>query len=101
MDETNKNNGLCYSTYVEKVKTKDWTIERYALVHDNDEDKIYESLVNTIRWKKEFGILDRTDQDFPKEVFQIHYNVVYERDKEGRKLIFCYLKYLKSTETFR
>ena len=86
---------------MEKIKAKDWTIERYALVHDNDEDKIYESLVDTIRWKKEFGILDRTDQDFLREVFQIHYSVVYERGKEGRKLIYCYLKYLKSTETFR
>lgn len=69
---------------VERVRTEEWQVKRFLLRYDHNEDKAFEAMLAALQWKKEFGIHDRTDQDFPRELYEITMLEVCGRDRQGR-----------------
>ena len=88
---------IYYQSDYEKIKAETWPIERYVLVHKN-EDASLQALIKTMKWRKEFGVLDRTDADFPQEVYQTLGMFPYGKDKEGRDLLMGIPKYHHKTD---
>jgi len=82
--EYEANGELYHEVDVQRVRSDDWQIERFAVEHGLNEDAAYEALVRALKWKKEFGIHDRTDHYFPKEYFEWSETQTYGRDREGR-----------------
>ena len=91
------NPSIYYESDYEKIKAETWPIERYVLVHKTENASI-EALIKTMKWRKEFGILDRTDADFPQEVYQLLGLFMYGKDKEGRDLLMTVGKYHHKTD---
>ena len=77
--ESDKNS--YYESDVERVKRDDWSIKRFALVNKDEEDATAIALVRAMKWRKEFGVLDRQDKDFPKEIYQLLAIVPYNKGK--------------------
>ena len=90
--EYESNPSLYYQSDCQKIKTELWPIVRYVLVHKTENASL-QALIKAMKWRKEFGILDRTDADFPQEVYQTLETFVYGKDKEGRDLLMGICKY--------
>ena len=84
LDEVSANPSLYHEIDVNRVKTQEWQVKRFLLDQDNDEDKAFNALVAAMKWKKEYGIHDRTDQYFPKELWELVAVEVNGKDREGR-----------------
>ena len=84
--ESDKNS--YYESDVEKMKTNDWSIERFALVNKEKEDATLNALVKAMKWRKEFGLLDRQDTYFPKEMYQLLITVPYNKGKSINLIIY-------------
>ncbi|XP_054155718.1 motile sperm domain-containing protein 2-like [Oppia nitens] len=82
--EFSKNPEYYTETDVTRVRNEDWIIERFLKDNDNSEDRAYDELVRTLKWKRLYGIHDRTDQYFPKEFYDLHHIEIYGRDRDGR-----------------
>lgn len=63
-----------HSIDVDRVRNNDWQIKRFVLFHEHDsnnEDVAFEAVCKALRWKKSYGVHERTDTDFPKEFWQM------------------------------
>lgn len=58
-----KDSRLFHPKDVEMVKDNPWWIERFVLV-SNTEDDAYRALVNSMIWRKSFGVHDLTEANF-------------------------------------
>ena len=83
--ELTANSSLYHPIDIERVRTDDWQIKRYLLDQpDGDETKAFAALIKCLQWKCSFGIHDRTDQYFPKELWELSGTELKGRDKQGR-----------------
>lgn len=70
---------------VERVRTEEWQVKRFILDQaDGDLQKAFAALIKALQWKKSFGVHDRTDQYFPKEIWELNAIEIYGKDKSGR-----------------
>ena len=83
MKEIEQNRSEYHNIDVEKVETNDWEIERFVMEYKT-EDKTYEALVRALKWKKWFGVHDRSDDYFPKEFYEVFERECFGRDRDGR-----------------
>ena len=83
--ESERDSQLFHEIDVNRVRTDDWQIERYVNEYAT-EDQAYEALVKTLKWKKEFGVHERSDQYFPRECFENIGAYMYGKDKDGRNI---------------
>ena len=95
--EYESNSSLYYESDCKRIKTETWPIERFVLVHKT-EDASLQALIKAMKWRKEYGVLDRTDADFPQEVYQILGSFTYGKDKEGRDVTMAIGKYHHKTD---
>lgn len=82
-EEVAKNPDKYHPIDIERVKTEEWQVKRF-LDDKPSVDEAFEALCKAMQWKKEFGIHDRKDQDFPKEFWVFCGVEVNGEDKEGR-----------------
>lgn len=70
---------------VERVRTEEWQVKRFLLDQPDQEDETaaFAALSKALQWKKSFGLHDRTDQYFPKEIWELNGVEIYGKDKEG------------------
>lgn len=81
--EFDRNGSDFHRNDIEMVTTNDWPIERFVIEYTTEE-KAFEALIKTLKWKKSFGIHDRTDHYFPKEFYEVFERERFGRDREGR-----------------
>jgi len=56
-------------------------------------------MVNTLKWRKDFGAGSIRESDFPPEMLEKASLFSHNRDKDGRKLlVFCVWKHIKGTD---
>lgn len=84
LEDVEKNPNLYHKIDIERVKTEEWQVRRFLEEFNGDIDKAYELLIKAMRWKKEFGIHERDDQHFPKELWELTCADVCGRDRKGR-----------------
>ena len=59
--QTQQNPNKYHMKDVERVKTNDWSIERFLLVNKNEETA-FAALIKTMEWRKSYGVNDFTDE---------------------------------------
>lgn len=75
---------------IERVRTEDWQVARFLLDQnqnqqlDQVEDKAFAALCKALQWKKSFGLHDRSDADYPLELWTLNDIEVCGRDRAGR-----------------
>ncbi|OTF69200.1 hypothetical protein BLA29_002377 [Euroglyphus maynei] len=79
---------------VGRIRVEDWSIKRFLIANDNDENMAFDSMIRTYRWRKDFGIHDRTDQSFPMEFWQLS-GVEIMQTIDGKHVIIEVLRYQK------
>lgn len=77
------NSGLYHPIDIERVRSDDWEVRRYVVNFDNEDDA-FKGLIRVLKWKKSFGLHDRSDDYFPKEFHLIFGHEDYSRDRKGR-----------------
>ena len=55
---------------VEMVQNKTWWVERFALVNQNEDDAL-KGLINSMEWRKSYGVRDFNYDSFPKELHDL------------------------------
>ncbi|XP_054158338.1 motile sperm domain-containing protein 2-like [Oppia nitens] len=83
----NNSGGDYHSSDLKRVLTDDWTVERYLLTTQT-EDEAIDGLIRSMRWRKSYGINDFNDQQFPREFWLIGSLVRYCNDLNGRPVVY-------------
>ncbi|OTF69199.1 hypothetical protein BLA29_002378 [Euroglyphus maynei] len=71
LEEIDKNPTHYHQVDVKRVKEEEWEVRRFLLEYNGDENAAFEAMVKCYRWKKEFGVHERTDDMFPKELWEL------------------------------
>ncbi|XP_054163365.1 motile sperm domain-containing protein 2-like [Oppia nitens] len=82
-----KNPELYYDKDIEKIKSKNWSIQRFLNHHKSNVDKALDGLDSAMKWRKSFGVLELSEKDFPREVFQSAPLFLYGKDLNGAQLM--------------
>ncbi|KAF7496655.1 Motile sperm domain-containing protein 2 [Sarcoptes scabiei] len=69
---------------IERVQKEQWQVERFVRNSPENENDAYEALKRCLRWKKSFGIHERSDASFAKELWELCAVEVNGRDHCGR-----------------
>lgn len=77
-----ENEDLYDQVDIERVKSHDWTVQRYILDRDHKLDDAVEMLKETMKWRKENDVNNIKESDFPAE-FWTSELFVYEQDVTG------------------
>lgn len=91
LDHVAANPTLYHDNDVERVRTNDWTVNRFILVNKNESDAL-KALIKAMEWRKSYGVNDRTDQYFPKELYQLELYRPFGHDKDGRETLWSWGK---------
>jgi len=87
LEEAAKNPDLYYQQDIDKIKSSNWPLQRFLLIRKNKVDDALKSLINAMQWRKSFGVLELSDKDFPREIYQCGYINVYGNDLNGGSVI--------------
>ena len=83
-----RDKSICDECDIIRIKSDDWSVQRFIEYYDNDVDKATDQLVANLKWRKGFGVNTRSlDKDFGKEFFNIGAIFVYNEDKNGIPLV--------------
>ncbi|XP_054155717.1 motile sperm domain-containing protein 2-like [Oppia nitens] len=103
--ESEANPHLYHRVDIKRVETEDWQLERFLSPIDTtdntdaDDDEAYNRLVRAMQWKHGFGLHDRQDGHYPRELFEIFGSEQYSTDTEGRLVLWVvHRNYLKIGE---
>lgn len=84
------NGHLYHSIDIERVRTEQWQVERFLIDQQqqpnlNDyENEAFNALCKSLQWKKSFGVHERCDQSFAKELWELCSVEINGRDYKGR-----------------
>lgn len=70
----------------------DWWIKRFLLAKNRNVDKALEALINTMKWRNDFYVSETRDFHFPIEFYKIGALFVFERDLEGRPVLYMRIR---------
>lgn len=88
LEDFELNNELYDECDVLRVRQSDWTVKRFLLSNNNNEEAALKSLTEALQWKKSYGVNTRTDQYFPEDFYKIGGIFQYETDKNGLPLLY-------------
>lgn len=80
------NGHLYHSIDIERVRNEQWQVERFLIDQqpNDDENEAFKALCKSLQWKKSFGIHERCDQSFAKELWELCSVEINGRDYKGR-----------------
>ena len=73
---------------IDKVKQFNWIIERHLISTNWKNELAFENLIENLRWRKEFGVNQLKESDFPAEFYKSGSFFDYETDKLGHSVIY-------------
>ncbi|KAH7639189.1 motile sperm domain-containing protein 2 [Dermatophagoides farinae] len=84
--ELETNSHLYHPIDIERVRTEEWQVERFAADDiyelDND-DGPFKAMCEALQWKKTLNVHERTEKSFPKEFYELIEVEINGRDNEG------------------
>jgi hypothetical protein len=89
-----------YQQDVDLIKSSNWTLLRFLHLEKSNVDKAFQSLDKAMKWRKEFGVLDLSESDFPKEIYQSGCVFIYEKDLNDNPVIIIRAKGLKKIKSW-
>lgn len=100
LDEAESNPDLYDPIDVERCRTDEWTIKRFIAYRKHNLESASETIINSMRWRKENEASSLKQTDFPAEFFWVGECHVYGRDKNNVVLVFLRVKYHKPMSEF-
>ena len=88
-----------HSVDIDRVRTQDWQVKRFLLGHPDNESKAFDALCKALRWKKSFGVHDRDDAYFPRELWEMSGAEISGRDKHGHLVHWGVAKRLRKSKS--
>nr|XP_046917393.1 uncharacterized protein LOC124497760 [Dermatophagoides farinae] len=95
LEEIEKNSSLYHEIDVKRIKEEEWEVRRFLLEYNGDENVSFDAMIKCYRWKKEYGIHERTDDMFPKELWEL---ADCGRAKDGT---YVQMEAFRSQKTFK
>ena len=95
LQEYEENPDLYDPIDVERVKTDEWTIKRFLGFKKSNIDESVQALISNMKWRKEFGVSQIKETDFPYEFFWIGECHTYARDKNNVATVYLRVKFHK------
>lgn len=92
---------LYYKSDVEMVETNIWWTERFVKFNHGNETKALKQMLNAFRWRKSFGINDRTAKDIPREFGDGGGIFPYGYDHKDRPILYCRVKVYQKIEELK
>lgn len=93
--EFNTNPNKYHPIDMKRIRDDEWQIERFYLAKKNVKEA-FKQLCNALKWKKEIGIHEMVDTDFPTEFYKISSEEILGNDpKDGTLVIWTTSKYTK------
>jgi hypothetical protein len=100
LEDVAKNPELYYGQDIERIKTNNWSLQRFLGHHKSNVDKSLESLVKAMKWRKTFGVLELKDSDFPREAYMSAGIIVYGKDLNGSELMIMRAKVARKIKSW-
>ena len=69
---------------------EDWHVLRYLMASNDNPEAGLKRLINSMKWRKERGVWDITEKDFPKEFFEM---IRFGKAKDGSTLVITRAQY--------
>jgi len=92
LERVAKSPELYYEKDIDRVKSNNWSIQRFLGHMKSDVDKAVEALDKAMKWRKSFGVLDLKDSDFPREGYLSAGITIYGEDLNGSPLMIIRAK---------
>jgi hypothetical protein len=89
-----------YQQDVDLIKSSNWPLLRFLHLEKSNVDKAFESLDKAMKWRKEFGVLDLNESDFPKEMYRSGCAFIYQNDLNNNPVIIIRVKVLKKIKSW-
>ena len=80
---------------IEKVMNEEWTVKRFVGYKNNNINEATTALVNSMKWRKSFGVSSIKATDFPAEFFWVGECHTYARDKNNIATVYLRVKFHK------
>lgn len=87
LSESASNPDKYYPEDIDKVKSNDWTVQRFLLYKKNNVDEALKALDFAMKWRKSFGVRDIKETDFPREIYQAGGIIQYGHDIHGARIL--------------
>ncbi|XP_046915509.2 motile sperm domain-containing protein 2 [Dermatophagoides farinae] len=84
--EFGENETLYHPNDIERIRTDSWQIERYIEEYHHNEDKAYDAIVKTLKWRKSERVNEIRETDFFKEMWTFTSVEIHGHDRQGRVL---------------
>lgn len=77
---------------LQKLREDEWTVERFLIDQGGKEEAAANMLIEALKWKKSFGVNDRSDEWYPIEYYKVGILFPFGRDKNGNQMLFFRVK---------
>ena len=84
-----------YDEDIKKIVHEDWYIKRFIISAYKKQQDAVDNMTAAMKWRKEQGIRELKDNDFPREFFETGALFQYESDKNGSPSLIMRLKFVK------
>lgn len=74
------------------VENDDWWTIRFIKLHRGNEEKALKEMITTFKWRKSFGVVDRTIDDLPQEFAKTAALFPLGKDYKGRNVMYVRVK---------
>lgn len=74
---------------IETITSEGWLIKYCVFLEKMTEDDSVRLITDILKWRKTKGFADKTDADFPKEMFELGAVFPYTQDKDGN-IVLCF-----------
>ncbi|KAJ6218849.1 hypothetical protein RDWZM_004661 [Blomia tropicalis] len=99
--EASKEPDLYYQCDIESVKSDQWWTERFIKWNQRNETNALKQMLNTFRWRKSFGIHDRTAIDIPREFVKAAGIFPYGNDHKNRPILYIRVKVYQNIQQLK
>lgn len=104
LDQLSQNPVLKTQVYAEdisRVQTSDKWLMRFLEYFSGDVKSSRDKLLTSMKFQKELGLRDMSDEYFPRELWELGSMRLYGKDKDGRPVGYLRLKFLRKEKMIR
>ena len=74
---------------IETITSEGWLIKYCVFLEKMSEEDSVKMIIDILKWRKTKSFADKTDADFPKEMFELGSVFPYTQDKDGN-VVLCF-----------
>lgn len=88
ISEFDANPNLYEQCDIDTITSDGWLIKYCVFLRKMSEEDSVALIMRTLQWRKSKGFADKTDDYFPKELYELGCVFPYNQDKDGNRLLY-------------